>query len=143
MRLRGGNHGATAAAKTFTVAVMAAAIFAQLLSLSHEMTVRHFRCAEHGELTHVASLARGPAAELPSRRTHDAVPRARRRGGRRARALRRRLHRRGELLHALDGRRDRHGRRRRPRSVRRLLPVSWAGGPFVLASAPKTSPPSA
>src|SRR6185437_459604 len=60
--------------RTFTVAVMAAAIFAQLLSLSHEMTVRHFRCAEHGELTHVASLAvAGASAEALSGRTHAAV----------------------------------------------------------------------
>ncbi|HEY6476593.1 MAG TPA: hypothetical protein VI456_08405 [Polyangia bacterium] len=70
MRLRGGNHRATAAGKAFTVAVMAAAIFAQLLSISHEMTVRHFRCAEHGELTHVVALA-ARAAELPAQRTND------------------------------------------------------------------------
>src|SRR5690242_17159040 len=88
MRLRGGNHGATAAARTFTVAVMAAAIFAQLLSLSHEMTVRHFRCAEHGELTHLTSLAaeappgtpaptiaaiRAPAREVASAHEHCGV----------------------------------------------------------------------
>jgi hypothetical protein len=67
MRLRGGNHWATAAVRTFTVAVMAASIFAQLLSLSHEMTVRHFRCAEHGELTHVLALAGAPADAPPAR----------------------------------------------------------------------------
>jgi hypothetical protein len=50
---------------------MAAAIVAQLLSLSHEMTVRHFRCAEHGELTHVAAMAVA-TVEPPSRRTHEA-----------------------------------------------------------------------
>jgi hypothetical protein len=71
MRLRAGNHGATAATRTFTVAVMAAAIVAQLLSLSHEMTVRHFRCAEHGELTHVAAMA-AAEVELPAQRTNDA-----------------------------------------------------------------------
>ncbi|HEX3902838.1 MAG TPA: hypothetical protein VH853_08295 [Polyangia bacterium] len=31
-----------------------AATLAQFFALSHEVTVRHFRCAEHGELTHVA-----------------------------------------------------------------------------------------
>ena len=66
MRLRVGNHGASASAKAFTVAVMAAATLAQLLSISHEMTVRHFRCAEHGELTHVVAIVgnqgAGPAA---------------------------------------------------------------------------------
>jgi hypothetical protein len=71
MQLRGGNQRATAAARVFTVVLMAGALFAQLLSLSHEMTVRHFRCAEHGELTHVAALAAAPA-ELPSARTSDA-----------------------------------------------------------------------
>jgi hypothetical protein len=71
MRLRVGNHGASAAAKSFTIAVMALATFAQFASLAHEMTVRHFRCAEHGELTHVAALS-SPAAELPAQRTDDA-----------------------------------------------------------------------
>ncbi len=33
--------------------MIVAASVAQFASLSHEMTVRHFRCAEHGELTHV------------------------------------------------------------------------------------------
>src|SRR5579863_7507608 len=71
MRLSAGNHRASAGAKAFTVAVMAVATFAQLLSLSHEMTVRHFRCAEHGELTHVAAMA-GLHAESPSRRSGPA-----------------------------------------------------------------------
>jgi hypothetical protein len=71
MRLRGVNHRATAAAKSFTVAVMAAAMFAQLLSISHEMTVRHFRCAEHGELTHVVAMV-AATVELPSQHTNDA-----------------------------------------------------------------------
>ena len=71
MRLRAGNHRATAATKSFTVAVMAAAMFAQLLSISHEMTVQHIRCAEHGELTHVVAMVATPA-ELPSQRTNDA-----------------------------------------------------------------------
>ena len=72
MRLRAGNHGATASAKAFTVAVMAAATLAQLFSISHEMTVRHFRCAEHGELTHVAALAPGTLG-IPVRRANDAL----------------------------------------------------------------------
>jgi len=66
MRLRAGNHGFSAMARAFTLAVIAAASLAQLASLSHEMTVRHFRCAEHGELTHVAPLA-ATAAVLPTR----------------------------------------------------------------------------
>src|SRR5665213_3483601 len=71
MRRRAGNHGFSAAAKSLVVAVMAAATLAQFFALSHEVTVRHFRCAEHGELTHVARLA----IDLPTlgaRRSVDA-----------------------------------------------------------------------
>ncbi len=64
MRLRAGNHGASAAAKSFTVAVMVLATFAQFASLEHEMTVRHFRCAEDGELTHIAPMT-GTGAPVP------------------------------------------------------------------------------
>lgn len=55
MRLRAGKTGFSTAARAFTLAVIAAASLAQFAALAHEMTVRHFRCAEHGELTHVAS----------------------------------------------------------------------------------------
>jgi hypothetical protein len=141
MRLRAGNHGASAAAKSFTVAVMAAAMVAQLLSISHEMTVRHYRCAEHGELTHVAALA-APAAELPAQRADDAV--------------------RARDTEATDG--HEHcgvtftvegssctpsigsaSSAEPPAPAPRPAPsaVSWRGRAFVLASAPKTSPPSA
>ncbi|HXJ22173.1 MAG TPA: hypothetical protein VMT03_18265 [Polyangia bacterium] len=65
MRLRAGNHGFSSMARAFTVGVIVAASLAQLASLSHEMTVRHFRCAEHGELTHVAAVAMS-GVELPS-----------------------------------------------------------------------------
>ena len=58
MRLRAGNHGFSTAARAFALAVVVVASLAQFAALSHEMTVRHIRCAEHGELTHVLS-ARG------------------------------------------------------------------------------------
>jgi hypothetical protein len=143
MRLRAGNHGASAAAKSFTVAVMTAAMVAQLLSISHEMTVRHFRCAEHGELTHVASLS-APPAELPAQRTDDAL-RARDgeatdthehcgvtfvvQGSSCMTSI-------GVAIGALPP---------SPAPVLRPAPssVSWRARAFVLASAPKTSPPSA
>jgi hypothetical protein len=73
MRLRAGNHGATAAAKAFTIAVMAAATVAQLLSISHEMTVRHFRCAEHGELTHVVAITGAEVGGPAAPRANDAL----------------------------------------------------------------------
>ncbi|HLK91018.1 MAG TPA: hypothetical protein VKZ18_14055 [Polyangia bacterium] len=72
MRLRASNHGASVAARAFTVAVMAAATLAQLSSIAHEMTVRHFRCAEHGELTHLAALATSREA-VPAQRSTDAL----------------------------------------------------------------------
>ena len=62
MRLRAGHHGFSTAARAFTLAVVVAASLAQFAALSHEMTVRHIRCAEHGELTHVASSASEAAA---------------------------------------------------------------------------------
>ncbi len=48
-------------------------------------------------------------AEPPPQRTNDAFRAREHRDGRRARALRRHLHRRGELLHAFDRCRDRRG----------------------------------
>jgi hypothetical protein len=117
MRLRASNHRASAAAKAFTVGVMAAAIFAQLLSISHEMTVRHFRCAEHGELTHVAAMV-ASAAELSTQRTSDAF-------------------RAGETQ-AADG--HEHCGVAFTVEGSSCAPGGRAG---VLASAPKTSPPSA
>ena len=116
---------------------------AQLLSISHEMTVRHFRCAEHGELTHVAVLV-AHAAELPAqgRRIDDALR------ARDAEATDTHEHcgvtftvqgsscttSSGSAIDAVP-----------PSPELRPAPstVSWRGRAFVLASAPKTSPPAA
>jgi hypothetical protein len=144
MRLRAGNHRASAAAKSLTVAVMAAAMVAQLVSISHEMTVRHFRCAEHGELTHVAALV-GRSAELPAQagrgtsealRPRDAEPGDTHehcgvtftvQGSSCTMSI-------GSAIGAIP-----------PLPTLRPAPssVSWRGRAFVLASAPKTSPPAA
>jgi hypothetical protein len=142
MRLRAGNHGASAAAKSFTVAVMAAAMAAQLLSISHEMTVRHFRCAEHGELTHVAAMVAAPA-EPPSQRTNDAF-RARDTEATDA-------HEHCGVTFTVEGSSCAPSTGGATSVVppapalRNPAPsaVSWRGRAFVLASAPKTSPPSA
>ena len=140
MRLRASNHGATAAARTFTVAVMAAAIFAQLLSLSHEMTVRHFRCAEHGELTHVVALASTPA-EAPSARTNVALRAPEREAD---------AHEHCGVAFTVEGSSCSPSPgvaigSVAPPPAARPLParVVPRGRPFVLSSAPKTSPPSA
>jgi len=140
MRLRAGNHGASATAKSFTVAVMAAAMVAQLLSISHEMTVRHFRCAEHGELTHVAALS-APAAKLPAQRADDAF---------RARDTEATdSHEHCGVTFTVEGSSCSPSigvaiSAAPPAPALRPAPsaVSWRGRAFVLASAPKTSPPS-
>ena len=48
-----GERGFSGASRAFAFAASLAAFFGQFFALSHEITVRHFRCAEHGELTHV------------------------------------------------------------------------------------------
>ena len=140
MRLRVGNHRATAAARSLTVAVMAAAMVAQLLSISHEMTVRHFRCAEHGELTHVAALAIS-AADLPAQRASDAL--------RTGNAQATDTHEHCGVTFTVQGASCTSigvasGAVPPPPALRPApSSVSWRGRAFVLASAPKTSPPTA
>jgi hypothetical protein len=143
MRLRGGNHRASAAARTFTVAVMAAAIFAQLLSLSHEMTVRHFRCAEHGELTHVASVALTDApAAAETGRAHPAARAPEREAGD--------VHEHCGVAFTVEGSSctpspgGAVGTVQAPAAARPAPSLAApTGRAFVLASAPKTSPPLA
>ena len=141
MRVRAGNHGASAAAKSLTLAVMAAAMVAQLLSISHEMTVRHFRCAEHGELTHVATMVAVPAV-APSRPTNDAFR------ARDAESVD--AHEHCGVTFTVEGSSctpsiGSVSRAALLAPALRPAPsaVSWRGRAFVLASAPKTSPPSA
>jgi hypothetical protein len=141
MRRCAGSHGFSAAAKSLAVVVIAAATLAQFWELSHEVTVRHFRCAEHGELTHVAPMALDPSPS-GARRPGDAL--------------------RAQVVETVDA--HEHcapifsvegsgcapvvraaARCTPPPSVMRAAPVvaTFIGRAFVLASAPKTSPPSA
>ena len=143
MRLRGGNHRASAAAKSLTVAVMAAAMAAQLLSISHEMTVRHFRCAEHGELTHVAVMV-GALAEAPSR-SHSKEDAFRAGDAETGDA-----HEHCGVTFTVEGSSctpsiGSVSSVAPPAPTPRPAPstVSWRERAFVLTSAPKTSPPSA
>jgi hypothetical protein len=73
MRLRGRNHRFSSVAKSFVAAMTLVATVAQFFALCHEVTVRHFRCAEHGELTHVAATS--VEYPLPMRRLTDALRR--------------------------------------------------------------------
>ena len=142
MRLCVRSHGQIVALKGATrllaVALVALIGTAPLASSWHELTVRHVVCAEHGELTHVrASQALGvtPIQDVGSAK--------------------------GQPTETLDG--HEHcasgfivrGRAHRSvvRSVVRYTPplavIRDVGAPracpgrsFVLASAPKTSPPS-
>jgi hypothetical protein len=59
------NHRFSSAAKSFAVAMTLVATIAQFFVLSHEVTVRHFRCAEHGELTHVAATSGESPLPMP------------------------------------------------------------------------------
>jgi len=120
---------------------MAAATLAQFFALSHEVTVRHFRCAEHGELTHLAAMAID-AQSVGPRRNSDAVD--------------------TQAAQTVDAHEHcataftvENGsappivrvpvRFTPPPSVSQTAPVvaPRLGRAFVLASAPKTSPPSA
>jgi hypothetical protein len=147
MRRCAGSHGFSAAAKSLAVVVMAAATLAQFWELSHEVTVRHFRCAEHGELTHVAPRARTATtvSDLPpsgARRIGDVL---------RAQVVETvDAHEHCATIFSVEG----SGcapvvraptRYTPPPSVPRATPAvtPCLGRAFVLASAPKTSPPSA
>ena len=142
MRLRAGNHGASASAKSLTVVVLAAAMVAQLLSISHEMTVRHFRCAEHGELTHVAAMVAAPAEPPSSPHTHDAFR------ARDAESVD--AHEHCGVTFTVEGSSctpsiGSVSSAAPPAPAPRPAPstLSWRARAFVLASAPKTSPPTA
>ncbi|HVT09685.1 MAG TPA: hypothetical protein VHO67_19625 [Polyangia bacterium] len=67
MRLRAKHHGSSTAARALTLLAVVVASVGQFTSLAHEMTVWHFRCADHGELTHVAVA--GPASADGAGRT--------------------------------------------------------------------------
>jgi hypothetical protein len=119
-------------------ASIAAIGFAQFSASWHEMTVQHVRCAEHGELTHVASISYDASAPTPRRDTIESAD-----------------------LGTIDGH-DHCGflfslRNAAPTAIVRVAVkfappptvvkqpaarVQSTGRAFVLASAPKTSPPS-
>jgi hypothetical protein len=141
------DHARKGAAKLLAIALAAIMLAAPVASSWHELTVRHVRCAEHGELTHVATsegvtaaserdFAAGFAAD------HDLVE-----GQENATTD---AHDHCALGFIVRGRVDvsvvRSLVRYTPppvvaRVVRR--PAVNPGRAFVLASAPKTSPPSA
>jgi hypothetical protein len=142
MRLRPGRHGVSRLVRWLAAALSVAATFAQLFELSHEAAVRHFRCAEHGELTHVAALSGDVGPNLGPRQTTDAL-----------------LTQAGWTMNAHEHCASAFTREGAPapspvRDPGRAVPPSpsSAQGPvpappparaFLLSSAPKTSPPLA
>jgi hypothetical protein len=141
MRVRGSNHagGRRRAARPLALFVAAAALAAQFSSAWHELAVRHVRCAEHGELTHVAPLQGASPAPASDVRAVDALPPATPDG-----------HEHCAVLFTIQGSAQAPVVRT-PVAFAPPVPVARAatdvaprpGRAFVLASAPKTSPPSA
>jgi hypothetical protein len=114
------------------------ATLAQFFALSHEVTVRHFRCTEHGEVTHVA---------IASLESPLAIPRS-------TDAFRHRetdapdAHEHCALAFTVQGGSSSpllgEADRVAPPPPGRPTPIQppARGGAFVLSSAPKTSPPA-
>jgi hypothetical protein len=120
---------------------MIAAIGGQFLALAHEATVQHFRCAEHGELTHVPTAAGERAEALPALPTSRVVSENAVAGEGHEHC--------GVAFTVRDGApppvvRTVSRYTPPPSAVRVIRTVAQQPGrAFVLASAPKTSPPSA
>ncbi|MGD0835104.1 MAG: hypothetical protein ABSB49_00495 [Polyangia bacterium] len=140
-RLRGDKHGSSAAARCLAVAVVVAMCAGQLAVMAHEITVVHFRCPEHGELTHLLAPPAGAALPATSALARLAVQAS---GTRSAEA-----HEHCGLAFTVEGRPSSpaHGTvidLAPPRPVLATgAPARAQGRVFVLASAPKTSPPAA
>jgi hypothetical protein len=134
----GRNRDHSPVVRSFVVGVTLLVTLAQFFALSHEVAVRHFRCAEHGELTHVAVTS--VQYPLAPPRSRDAF--------RRGEASTPDAHehcasaftvRGSSSLPVLGG----AGRVAPPPPNRPPpVPAPDRGRAFLLASAPKTSPPA-
>ena len=126
------------AARLLVVALVALTGAAPLSSSWHELTVRHVMCAEHGELTDVPTAQGLSVAPIRSFSSVEGQP---------TEALEGHEHCTSSII--VRGRAHlsvvrSFVRFTPPRSVVRDLgaPLTSPGRAFVLASAPKTSPPS-
>jgi hypothetical protein len=136
---------AAVAARLFAAALFAAVGFAQFLASWHEANVRHVQCAEHGEAIDVGVV--GVVSDLGPSRASNRANSTGMEGADSGDAV---LHDHCSVLFAL-----RAGTRAElVRQATRLElppvvvrpasePAPRPGRTFVLASAPKTSPPSA
>ena len=115
-----------------------AVVWGQLFALSHEITVRHVPCAEHGELTHLATVSGAEPVEpsaVDALGSQEAAPKSAHEHCATALTLR----------VSVTSKRPPIGLPSVPPPPIFSLP---SGAPprdraFLLASAPKTSPPSA
>ena len=147
MRIGGRDHGLiqrmrkTRAARTLALVVAAVAGLAQFSALWHEAVVQHVRCVEHGELTHVTALGATASPHAPdrTRSSVDASQSGEPDG-----------HEHCAVAFTVQG--GAHApvartavRLAPPPAVARpaSAPAPRPGRGFVLASAPKTSPPCA
>jgi hypothetical protein len=146
MRASANDHGAMkttrGAARLISVVLAAVVVAAPVASALHELTVAHVTCAEHGELTHVAiahgsgvAAVRGLAtveADTPESGTTDAHDHCSLGSAVRSGVC-------SPFARTAAVRYEPPAAVSRTKRVRAPAP----GRAFVLASAPKTSPPSA
>ena len=128
------------AARLLVVTLIATVGFAPIASSRHELTVRHVVCAEHGELTHVqthvhAGTAAEPTRDVVSVSSEDVDAAEGHEHCSDGFLVRGRLH--VSVIRSVV-------RYTPPPAVAREVreTVVSPGRAFVLASAPKTSPPS-
>ena len=137
MHLRGRGRRFSAGAKSLSAAMTLVATLAQFFALSHEMTVRHFRCAEHGELTHVPVMSGESPPPMPQ--SADALGRGEADAPDAHEHCVAAFTIRGGSSLAVAGGTVRLARS--PQDRPPPVPPPARGRAFVLASAPKTSPP--
>jgi hypothetical protein len=126
------------AIRLLAATAIATIAFAQFATSWHEATVQHVRCAEHGELTHVSMVSNGgppPSIRRSAVQSSDDSTLE--------------AHEHCGFVFALHGSNQppvvRVAVRFEPPQAavqRRADPAPRPGRAFVLASAPKTSPPS-
>jgi hypothetical protein len=134
------QHGRGAVARLLALAAIVATGFAQFSTSWHEASVQHVRCAEHGEITHVAMVANPVPSPIARHNVVGASDPVAPSGG----------HDHCDFVFAVQGSAQNRVVRVAitlppPPQVapRAVEPAPLPGRTFVLASAPKTSPPSA
>jgi hypothetical protein len=129
----------TGGARLFAALLIAALGFSQFTASWHEATVRHVRCAEHGELTDVAAASPQTTVPANARATIESSAGATSAGHDHCSVVF--AFRRNADVQVVRVARNFETPSLAPRPIGDLAPRP--GRAFILASAPKTSPPSA